>query len=107
MGKLVLNRNPENYFADIEQIAFDPAHMVPGIGASPDKMLQGRMFTYGDAHRHRLGPNNLQLPVNCPFKVILLFLLMKNNIYLYKIIIYILVNGIKYIVSGIHLKKNA
>lgn len=70
VGKLVLNRNPENYFADIEQIAFDPAHMVPGIGASPDKMLQGRMFTYGDAHRHRLGPNNLQLPVNCPFKEI-------------------------------------
>ncbi|XP_012349678.1 catalase, partial [Apis florea] len=68
VGKLVLNRNPENYFADIEQIAFDPAHMVPGIGASPDKMLQGRMFAYGDAHRHRLGPNNLQLPVNCPFK---------------------------------------
>lgn len=58
--------------------------MVPGIGASPDKMLQGRMFTYGDAHRHRLGPNNLQLPVNCPFKVILLFLLMKDIISILK-----------------------
>lgn len=69
VGKLVLDRNPENYFADVEQIAFDPAHMVPGIEASPDKMLQGRLFSYGDTHRHRLGPNHLQLPVNCPYKV--------------------------------------
>ncbi|KAL0109412.1 hypothetical protein PUN28_014468 [Cardiocondyla obscurior] len=70
VGKLVLDRNPENYFADVEQAAFDPAHMVPGIEPSPDKMLQGRLFAYGDTHRHRLGPNHLQLPVNCPYKAI-------------------------------------
>lgn len=69
VGKLVLNRNPENYFAEVEQIAFSPAHLVPGIEASPDKMLLGRLFSYGDTHRHRLGPNYLQLPVNCPFRV--------------------------------------
>ncbi|KAJ8919952.1 hypothetical protein NQ315_006481 [Exocentrus adspersus] len=68
-GKMVLNRNPENYFAEVEQLAFSPAHMVPGIEPSPDKMLQGRLFSYGDTHRHRLGPNYLQIPVNCPFKV--------------------------------------
>jgi len=54
VGKLVLNRNPENYFAEIEQAAFDPANFVPGIGTSQDKMLQGRLFAYGDAHRYRL-----------------------------------------------------
>ncbi|XP_014482351.1 PREDICTED: catalase [Dinoponera quadriceps] len=70
VGKLVLDRNPENYFADVEQLAFDPAHMVPGIEPSPDKMLQGRLFAYGDTHRHRLGPNHLQLAVNCPYKTI-------------------------------------
>lgn len=69
MGKLTLDRNPGNYFADVEQLAFDPAHMPPGIEPSPDKMLQGRLFAYGDTHRHRLGPNHLQLPVNCPYKV--------------------------------------
>ncbi|KAJ8673509.1 hypothetical protein QAD02_004771, partial [Eretmocerus hayati] len=69
VGKLVLNKNPENYFTDVEQAAFDPAHMVPGIEPSPDKMLQGRLFSYGDTHRHRLGPNHLQLPVNCPYKM--------------------------------------
>ncbi|CAH1119640.1 unnamed protein product [Phaedon cochleariae] len=69
VGKMVLNRNPENYFAEVEQIAFSPAHMPPGIEASPDKMLQARLFAYGDTHRHRLGANHLQLPVNCPFKV--------------------------------------
>ncbi|KAL3275580.1 hypothetical protein HHI36_020335 [Cryptolaemus montrouzieri] len=69
VGKLVLNRNPENYFAEVEQIAFSPAHMIPGIEPSPDKMLLGRLFSYGDTHRHRLGANYLQLPVNCPFKV--------------------------------------
>ncbi|ENN76752.1 catalase [Dendroctonus ponderosae] len=69
VGKLVLDRNPENYFAEVEQIAFNPAHMVPGILPSPDRMLQGRLFTYGDTHRYRLGPNYLQLPVNCPYKV--------------------------------------
>jgi catalase len=66
LGKLVLNRNPENYFAEIEQAAFDPANFVPGIGPSPDKMLQGRLFAYGDAHRYRLGINHTQLPVNRP-----------------------------------------
>jgi len=69
VGKLVLDRNPANYFADVEQIAFSPAHLIPGIEPSPDKMLLGRLFSYGDTHRHRLGPNYLQLPVNCPFKV--------------------------------------
>ncbi|VEN55345.1 unnamed protein product, partial [Callosobruchus maculatus] len=69
VGKMVLNRNPENYFAEVEQIAFSPGHMVPGIEPSPDKMLLGRIFSYGDTHRHRLGPNYLQLPVNCPYKV--------------------------------------
>jgi len=66
VGRMVLNRNPKNYFAEIEQIAFSPAHMVPGIEPSPDKMLQGRLFSYNDTHRHRLGTNYLQLPVNCP-----------------------------------------
>jgi catalase len=66
VGKMVLNRNPDNYFADVEQAAFNPAHFVPGIGPSPDKMLQGRLFAYGDAHRYRLGVNHTQLPVNRP-----------------------------------------
>ena len=66
VGKLVLNRNPENYFAEVEQAAFNPAHFVPGIGPSPDKMLQGRLFAYGDTHRYRLGANHTQLPVNRP-----------------------------------------
>ncbi|XP_055379055.1 catalase [Condylostylus longicornis] len=69
VGKLVLDRNPSNYFAEVEQIAFSPAHLVPGIEASPDKMLQGRLFSYSDTHRHRLGANYLQLPVNCPYRV--------------------------------------
>ncbi|XP_076467359.1 catalase-like isoform X2 [Babylonia areolata] len=67
VGRMVLDRNPKNYFADVEQIAFSPAHMVPGIEPSPDKMLQGRLYSYSDTHRHRLGSNYLQLPVNCPF----------------------------------------
>lgn len=67
VGKLVLNENPKNYFTDVEQIAFSPSHLVPGIEASPDKMLQGRLFSYPDTHRHRLGGNYLQIPVNCPF----------------------------------------
>ncbi|KAG8438326.1 hypothetical protein GDO86_008854, partial [Hymenochirus boettgeri] len=66
VGKLVLNKNPENYFNDVEQIAFDPSNMPPGIEASPDKMLQGRLFSYPDTHRYRLGPNYLHIPVNCP-----------------------------------------
>lgn len=68
VGKFVLNRNPENYFADVEQAAYSPSHLVPGIDSSPDRMLQGRLFAYDDTHRHRLGTNYLQLPVNCPFK---------------------------------------
>lgn len=70
VGVLELNRNPDNYFADVEQAAFNPANVVPGIGFSPDKMLQGRLFSYGDAQRYRLGVNHYQIPVNkpkCPF----------------------------------------
>jgi catalase len=61
-----LNRNPENYFAEIEQAAFSPSNAVPGIGFSPDKMLQARVFSYADAHRHRLGTHYEALPVNAP-----------------------------------------
>jgi catalase len=63
---MTLNRNPENFFAQIEQAAFEPSAVVPGIGFSPDKMLLGRAFAYSDTHRHRIGPNYLQLPVNRP-----------------------------------------
>jgi catalase len=66
VGKLVLNRNPENYFAEVEQAAFNPSNLVPGIGVSPDKMLQGRLFSYHDTHLHRLGPNYHLIPVNQP-----------------------------------------
>ncbi|GFY73341.1 catalase [Trichonephila inaurata madagascariensis] len=69
VGKLVLNRNPKNYFAEVEQIAFSVASLVPGIESSPDKMLQGRLFSYSDTQRYRLGTNFLQLPVNCPYRV--------------------------------------
>ena len=65
-GEFILNRNPENYFAEVEQAAFNPAQVVPGIGFSPDKMLQGRLFSYGDAQRYRLGVNHHQIPVNSP-----------------------------------------
>lgn len=70
VGVLELNRNPDNYFAEVEQAAFNPANVVPGIGFSPDKMLQGRLFSYGDAQRYRLGVNHHLIPVNasrCPF----------------------------------------
>lgn len=66
VGKLVLNRNPENYFAEVEQAAFCPGNLVPGIAASPDKMLQARLFSYHDTHLHRLGPNYHLIPVNAP-----------------------------------------
>jgi catalase len=66
VGEFELNRNPENYFADVEQAAFNPASIVPGIGFSPDKMLQGRLFSYGDAQRYRLGVNHSSIPVNAP-----------------------------------------
>lgn len=68
IGKLVLNKNPENYHAETEQVAFAPAHMVPGIEPSNDKMLQGRLINYPDTHRHRLGPNYDQIPINCPYR---------------------------------------
>ena len=70
VGVMELNRNPENLFAEVEQAAFSPANIVPGIGFSPDKMLQGRLFSYGDAQRYRLGVNFNHIPVNapkCPF----------------------------------------
>jgi catalase len=66
VGVLELNRNPENYFTDIEQAAFSPSNKVPGIGYSPDKMLQARLFAYADAHRYRLGTHYESLPVNAP-----------------------------------------
>ena len=66
VGKMTLNRNPTNYFNDIEQAAFSPGNFVPGIDASPDKMLQIRLFSYADTQRHRLGTNFDQLPVNAP-----------------------------------------
>jgi catalase len=62
IGRIRLDRNPVNYFAEIEQSAFEPANLVPGIGPSPDKMLQGRLFSHPDTHRYRIGPNYLQLP---------------------------------------------
>ncbi|XP_068210848.1 catalase-like [Palaemon carinicauda] len=68
VGHLTFNRNPKNYFAEVEQIAFSPANLVPGIEPSPDKMLQGRLFSYNDTHRHRLGANYTQIPVNCPYR---------------------------------------
>jgi len=66
VGVMELNRNPDNYFAEIEQIAFSPSNVVPGIGFSPDKMLQARIFAYADAHRYRLGTHYEALPVNAP-----------------------------------------
>jgi len=66
VGTLELNRNPENYFAEVEQAAFTPANIVPGIGHSPDKMLQMRIHSYGDAQRYRIGANHQSLPVNAP-----------------------------------------
>jgi catalase len=70
VGYFELNRNPENFFAEVEQAAFSPANIVPGISFSPDKMLQGRLFSYGDTQRYRLGVNFNHIPVNapkCPF----------------------------------------
>ena len=70
VGRMVLDRNPANHFAEIEQAAFEPSNMVPGIGPSPDKMLLGRLFSYPDAHRYRIGTNYLQLPVNRPLAAV-------------------------------------
>jgi catalase len=66
VGRFVLDRNPANHFAEVEQAAFSPGNLVPGIGLSPDKMLMGRVFAYHDAHLHRIGTNYEQLPVNAP-----------------------------------------
>ena len=66
IGRMTLNRNPQNYFAEVEQAAFSPGNFVPGIAASPDKMLQARLISYHDAHLYRLGPNYQLLPVNTP-----------------------------------------
>ncbi|WP_310714862.1 catalase [Streptomyces lydicus] len=66
VGRMTLNRNPEDFFVHIEQAAFEPSNMVPGIGPSPDKMLLGRLFSYADTHRYRIGPNYAQLPPNRP-----------------------------------------
>jgi len=66
VGELFLNENPQNYFAEVEQIAFNPAHLVPGIEPSADPLLQSRLFSYPDTHRHRIGANYQQLPVNAP-----------------------------------------
>src|SRR3954453_9374789 len=66
VGRMVLDRNPENHFAEVEQLAMAPSNLVPGIGLSPDKMLMGRIFSYHDTHLHRIGPNYEQLPINAP-----------------------------------------
>jgi catalase len=66
VGEIELNRNPENYFSEIEQLAFAPSNIIPGVGFSPDKMLQARIFSYADAHRYRLGTHYEALPVNKP-----------------------------------------
>jgi catalase len=67
VGRMTLNRNPQNFFAEVEQSAFSPSALVPGIEPSADKLLQGRLFSYPDTQRHRIGPNYLQLPINCPY----------------------------------------
>jgi catalase len=66
VGRLVLDRNPQNHFAEVEQAGFAPSNLVPGIGLSPDKMLMGRIFSYHDTHLHRIGTNYEQLPINAP-----------------------------------------
>src|SRR5450631_3893138 len=66
VGRMVLDRNPENFFAEVEQAGFSPANLVPGTGLSPDKMLMGRIFSYHDTHLYRIGPNYEQLPINDP-----------------------------------------
>jgi catalase len=66
VGRLVLDRNPKNFFAEVEQASFNPSNLVPGTGLSPDKMLMGRIFSYHDTHLHRVGPNYEQLPINAP-----------------------------------------
>lgn len=67
IGKLVVNKNPTNYFQETEQAGFNPAALVEGIEPSNDKMLQARLFSYADTQRHRIGPNFMQIPINCPY----------------------------------------
>ncbi|KAL1490824.1 hypothetical protein ABEB36_013452 [Hypothenemus hampei] len=69
VGRIVLNKNSSNYYAEIEQLAMDVAHLIPGIDISPDRMLQARMFAYRDTHQYRLGPNYSQLSVNMAYEV--------------------------------------
>ncbi|KAI5729442.1 hypothetical protein M8J76_002585 [Diaphorina citri] len=69
VGHMVLDKNPGNYYAEIEQLAFNPNNLIPGIEPTPDKMLQGRLHSYIDTHIHRLGANFNQIPVNCPYRV--------------------------------------
>ncbi|KAJ7504477.1 catalase, partial [Mycena galericulata] len=69
VGQIVLNKNPQNWFAEIEQLAFSPGNMPPGAEPSNDPVLQARLFAYSDAARHRLGPNHLEIPINCPLAV--------------------------------------
>lgn len=66
VGRIVLNKNVDNHFAECEQIGFDPAHMPPGVEPTEDPTLQARLFAYGDAQRYRIGKNHKQLPINCP-----------------------------------------
>ncbi len=68
VGKVVIDRNVKNYFAETEQSAFNPGNLVPGMEPSMDRILQGRLFAYSDTHRHRLGANFEQIPINCPYK---------------------------------------
>ena len=69
----MLNRNPQNFHAQIEQLALDPANLVPGVGLSPDKLLQGRVFAYSDEQRYRIGPNYKQIPVNKPLNQVVTY----------------------------------
>lgn len=68
VGKVIINSNVDNYFAETEQVAFSPGNFVPGMGPTTDRILQGRLFSYPDTHRHRLGANFEQIPVNCPYR---------------------------------------
>ena len=68
VGKIIINRNVDNYFAETEQVAYSPGNFVPGMGPTTDRILQGRLFSYPDTHRHRLGANFEQIPINCPYR---------------------------------------
>jgi len=68
VGKIIFNRNCSNAFAEGEQSAFNPGNFVPGMGPTTDRILQARLFSYPDAHRHRVGANFEQIPINCPYR---------------------------------------